>query len=172
VERDSLTRLQVWIEAEGFKGYDPYDALNSPLLAGLSLGNKYLRIAFIQILKRLPVNLRPLLLVRQDYNPKGLGLFLWGYAKLYAQAKNPHYLEQIGRLLNLLEECRTGMNMDSRSPIAVGDRLHGNDRAGHGWGYYFDWQSRAFFIPKFTPTVVNSAFIGHALLDTWEIISG
>jgi hypothetical protein len=169
VERDSLTRLQVWVEAEGFKGYDPYDALNSPLLAGLSLGNKYLRIAFIQTLKRLPVNLRPLLLVRQDYNPKGLGLFLWGYAKLYAQAKNPHYLEQIDRLLDMLEECKSGMNMDSRPPIAVGGRLRGDDRAGHGWGYNFDWQSRAFFIPKFTPTVVNSAFIGHALLDTWEM---
>lgn len=130
-----LKRLRSYIEAECFKGYDPYDALNRPLLVGLSLGNKYLRIAFIQSLKRLPVNLRPLLLVRQDYKPKGLGLFLWGYAKLYAQAKNPHYLEQIDRLLDMLEECKTGMNRVSRSPIAVGDRLRGNDGVGHGWGY-------------------------------------
>ena len=40
--------------------------------------------------------------------------------------------------------------------------------SGNCWGYNFDWQSRAFFIPKFTPTIVNSAFIGHALLDTYE----
>ncbi|MBN2439493.1 MAG: hypothetical protein JXL20_12945 [Deltaproteobacteria bacterium] len=32
------------------------DALNSPLLSGLSFGNKYLHIEFIQIMKRLPVN--------------------------------------------------------------------------------------------------------------------
>jgi rhamnogalacturonyl hydrolase YesR len=37
----------------------------------------------------------------------------------------------------------------------------------HGWGYNFDWQSRAFFVPKYTPTIVNSSFIGHALLDTF-----
>src|SRR4030043_1689744 len=61
LDRRPVLRLQAYIEAAGFKGYDPYDALNSPILSGLSLGNKVLRIAFIQLLKRLPVNLRPLL---------------------------------------------------------------------------------------------------------------
>lgn len=42
--------------------------------------------------------------------------------------------------------------------------------SGSCWGYNFDWQSRAFFISKYTPTVVNSSFIGHALLDAWEIV--
>ena len=146
-----LLRLQSWIEAEGFRGYDPYDALNSPLLSSLSLGNKFLRIAFIQLLKRLPVNLRPFLFVKKDYNPKGLGLLLWGYAKLYAREKDSGYLEQIDKLLELLEGLKS------------------HDCSGNGWGYNFDWQSRAFFVPKFTATVVNSAFIGHALLDTWGI---
>ena len=145
-----LTRLQAYIEAAGFKGYDPYDALNSPILSGLSLDNKFFRIAFIQILKRLPVNLRPLLLVKKDYNPKGLGLFLWGYAKLYAVDKNPRHLEQIDAILDLLEGVKS------------------RGCSGNGWGYNFDWQSRAFFVPKGTPTVVNSSFIGHALLDAYE----
>lgn len=147
-----LTRLQAYIEAEGFKGYDPYDALNSPLLHLLSFGSKYLRIAFIQALKKLPCNLRPLLGIKKDYNPKGLGLFLWGYAKLYAATEAPHCLEQIDRLLDLL------------------DILKSRGYSGNCWGYNFDWQSRAFFVPKGTPTVVNSAFIGHALLDTWQLI--
>ena len=182
MERDPLERLRIWTEVEGFKGYDPYDALNSPLLSGLSLGNKYLRIAFIQTLKRLPVNLRPHLLVKKDYNPKGLGLFLWGYAKRYAREKEPQCLEQISKLLDLLDGCKTTMNVDSR--FRGNDKgARGNDKAGcgndkaacgevgigHGWGYNFDWQSRAFFVPKHTPTIVNSAFIGHALLDTWRI---
>lgn len=95
----SLDRLQAYIEAEGFKGYDPYDALNSPVLRGMSFGNKYLRIAFTQGLKRLSVNLRPLFLVPKDYNPKGLGLFLWGYAKLYKLEKKDVYLNQIEKLV-------------------------------------------------------------------------
>ena len=40
---------------------------------------------------------------------------------------------------------------------------------GSCWGYNFDWQSRTFFIPKNTPTIVNTAFIGHAFLDLFNI---
>ena len=89
--------------------------------------------------------------MKKGYNPKGLGLFLWGYAKLYAREKNARYLEKIDRIPDLLDELKS------------------RDCTGNGWGYNFDWQSRAFFVPKWTPTVVNSAFIGHALLDTWKI---
>jgi len=151
VDLPSLDCLQAYIEAEEFKGYDPYDALNSPVLRALSFRQKFLRIAFIQLLKRLPVNLRSLLFVKKDYNPKGLGLFLWGYAKLYTIDKNPRYLDQIDAILDLLEGLKS------------------RDCSGNGWGYNFDWQSRAFFVPKYTPTVVNSSFIGHALLDTWQM---
>lgn len=158
----SLRALQSYLETERFAGYDPYDGLNSPVLDRFSFGNKYLRIAFIQGLKRLPINLRPLFLVPKAHNPKGLGLFLWGYAKLYKREKNPSYLGQIEALLDYLDGCKTQTTLDSG--------LRRNDNgSGHGWGYNFDWQSRAFFIPKYTPTVVNSSFIGHALLDTLEI---
>src|SRR4030042_5290507 len=78
-----LDKLRAYIEQEDFRGYDPYDALNSPLLKSLAFNKKYLRIAYIQLLKRFPLDLRPLLGIKKDYNPKGLGLFLWGYAKLY-----------------------------------------------------------------------------------------
>lgn len=149
--QESLHSLRGYIEREEFAGYDPYDALNSPLLSRLNLGSKYIRIAFIQFLKRSPVNLRPLLLVRKGYNPKGLGLFLWSYARLYAVDKDPDCLERIDKLLGLI--C------DSKSSGCT----------GNGWGYNFDWQNRAFFVPKGTPTIVNSAFVGHALLDTWEL---
>jgi len=146
----SLHKLRRYVEQEDFAGYDPYDALNSPILSALSFGSKYPRIAFIQALKRLPINLRPLLLMRKGHNPKGLGLFLWGYAKLYAAEKKPEYLQQIEHILGLLEQTKS------------------QGYAGNCWGYNFDWQSRAFYVPKFTPTIVNSSFIGHALLDTYR----
>jgi len=60
----NLDKLRLYIEKEKFKGHDPYDALNSPFLRAISFGNKYLRIAFTQGLKRLPVNLHPLFLVQ------------------------------------------------------------------------------------------------------------
>ncbi|MBN2468878.1 MAG: delta-aminolevulinic acid dehydratase [Deltaproteobacteria bacterium] len=77
-------------------------------------------------------------------------MFLWGYAKLYRIENRPEYLEKIRYLLVLLNSLKS------------------SGYSGHCWGYNFDWQSRAFFLPKYTPTVVNSSFIGHALLDAYE----
>ncbi len=151
---DACARLRGWIEAEGFRGWDPYDGLNSPLLKAATLGLKWPRIAAIQAVKRSSVNLRPLLGVRKGYNPKGLGLFLWGYAKLFAASdgQDDAARDCAFELLALLEQCRA-------------ETAHGN-----GWGYNFDWQSRAFYVPKGTPTIVNSSFIGHALLDAFAHI--
>ena len=148
-----IDRMRSFIETNDYAGYDPYDALNSLLLRTLSGGSKYGRIAVIQLLKKLPVNLRPMLGIRKEHNPKGLGLFLWGYTKLYKIEKKPEYLERIDYLLSLLE------------------RLRSRGYSGNCWGYNFNWQSRAFFVPKYTPTIVNSSFIGHALIDTY-IITG
>lgn len=163
-----LEKLKPYVEKERFAGYDPYDALNSPVLRGMSFGNKYLRIAFTQGLKRLPVNLRPLFFVPKDYNPKGLGLFLWGYAKLYKREKKDEHLVQIEKLLGLLDGCKTEIHPHLYPPPSRGRGEDTLGSGGYGWGYNFDWQSRAFFVPKYTPTVVNSSFIGHALLDTWH----
>ncbi len=147
---DSLVRLRAYVEREGFAGYDPYDALNSPLLRRATLGRKWPRIIAIQALKRSPVNLRPLLGVKKGLNPKGLGLFLWSYGKLFQTSGDSRLLQRIEFFLDHLEA--------SKSPVST----------GHAWGYNFDWQSRAFFVPRHTPTIVNSSFIGHALLDLYQ----
>lgn len=134
---------------DDFAGYDPYDALSSPFVRASSLGLKYGRIAWTQLLRRSPINLRPFIGVPKGHNPKGLGLFLGGFTKLQA-INNVDYSQEIERLMNLLEINRS------------------KSYSGYCWGYHFDWQSRAFFIPKFTPTIVNSSFVGHALLDLYE----
>ena len=37
--------------------------------------------------------------------------------------------------------------------------------SGTAWGYNFDWQSRNFFAPKGTPTIVPTAFAARALVE-------
>ncbi len=37
------------------------------------------------------------------------------------------------------------------------------------WGYNFDWESRAFFQKKFTPTIVATTYVANALLDAYEV---
>lgn len=147
---DALHRLTAFVESQDYRGYDPYDALNSPLLRVASLGRKPLRIAVIQAMKRMPFNMRPLLFVKKGVNPKGLGLFLWGYVKLHALEGSAHLRQRIDHILELIDA--------NRAPNC----------SGNGWGYNFDWQSRAFFVPKHTPTIVNSSFVGHALLDAYH----
>ncbi len=146
-----LERLTAYVEAADYAGYDPYDALNSPLLQRLGARSRWLRVVATQCLRRSPVNFRPLLGIRKGHNPKGIGLFLWGYSQLYALTRRPHCLERVDYLLRLLE------------------RLRSPGYSGNCWGYNFTWQSRTFLRPAGTPTVVNTAFIGHALVDCYEL---
>ncbi len=147
-----LSALAKFVGKNNFAGYDPYDALNSPVIRALTFGQKYARIAWIQLMRRLPVNLRPLLLLPAGHNPKALGLFLSGYIRLYKIYLKDTYLKNTNILFELLTDT-----------VSKG-------YSGNCWGYNFDWQNRAFWIPKYTPTIVNSSFIGHALLDAWEIL--
>ena len=146
-----LDRLRAYVEAADYAGYDPYDALNSPLIQRLGSRSKWVRIGATHLVRRSPINLRPLLGIRKGHNPKAIGLFLWGYAKLYAWTKEQRYLERIDYLLGMLEQLRS------------------QGYSGHCWGYNFDWQSWTFLRPKGIPTIVNTSFIGHALLDCYEL---
>jgi hypothetical protein len=143
--------MQRYTEASDYAGYDPYDALKSRSLKKLTAGSKWARIAVTQILRRMPVNLRPLLGICKGHNSKGIGLFLWGYSKLYVLEQKKQYLDTIDYLLDLLEALKC------------------DGYSGNCWGYNFDWQSRTYYRPKGTPTIVNTSFIGHALLDCYAL---
>ena len=134
-----------------YAGYDPYDMLNSPLSGILSLGTRWGRIAMTQFGRRSPVNLRPLFLIKRGVNPKAVALFLEGYAKLHKFAPDEVYKERMRSLAGLLDSLR--------SPGV----------SGAAWGYNFPWQNRIQCLKRYTPTIVNSAFAGHALLDYYEL---
>lgn len=149
----SLSRLEEFCRKEEFKGWDPYDGLNSRFFQALPLLSKsrFARLVWIQAFKRSPLNFRRITGVKKDYNPKGLGLFLAGYCNLYRIENRQEYMDQILSLSDKLIQ------------------LQSTGWSGSCWGYNFDWQARAFFQPRNTPTVVASVFIGSALLDAYEI---
>lgn len=150
--RESFNKLKAYCEKEDFKGWDPYDGLNSWVIQNTLLGkSRFFRLAWIQLFKRNPINLRRLFGVKKAYNPKGLGLFLIGYCNLYKIEKREEYLKQINLLATQIIELKT------------------EGYSGACWGYNFDWQARAFFQPKYTPTVVATTFISEALLEAYEI---
>lgn len=158
---DSFLDLKDYCEAEEYKGWDPYDGLNSRIFKAMGLQNWDLaRLAWIQAFKRNPINLRKILVVPKQFNAKGVGLFLSGYCKLYkiAKAGNPSFgseqelLKKIFFLGDLLEELQT------------------KGYSGACWGYNFDWQARGgLFFPAHTPTVVATTFCATALSEVYEI---
>lgn len=150
--KKSFLKLKLFCESQDFKGWDPYDGLNSKLFNKTPFLKKsrFARLAWIQLFKRLPVNLRPITGVDKTHNPKGLGLFLIGYCNLYKTEKKEAHLIQINNLINLLLEKQA------------------KGYSGACWGYNFDWQARAFFQPKNTPTVVATSFITEALIEAYH----
>ena len=151
--RNSFLKLKSYCEEEHFLGWDPYDGLNSTFFQGLPIinNNKFFRLSWIQFFKRNPINFRKLVGIKKSYNPKGLGLFLIGYCNLYSFDPKDEYLVKIRSLSNKIIS------------------LQSKGYSGACWGYNFDWQARAFFQPKGTPTVVATSFIANALFKAYEI---
>ena len=159
----SFAALRSWCEAEQFKGWDPYDGLNSKVFQALPLKKSRLcRLAVIQVFKRNSINLRKIACVPKKYNTKGLALFLQGYCNLYnAVSSDSSFSSQIGErsiILGIINEL---------SDLLVSLQSKGYN--GACWGYDFDWQSKAFFLPANTPTVVATSFVVEALLSAYEI---
>lgn len=162
----ALYRLKKYCEKEHFKGWDPYDGLNSRLFNAIPFLRKsaFCRLLMIQGFKRNPFNLRRLALIPKQHNAKGIGLFLQGYCNLYKAVERNRSLEQhYGTceeiLLRIHELARLLISMQSKG-----------DYHGACWGYNFDWQARLYFLfPKHTPTVVATNFCATALMEAYEI---
>ena len=151
--KESFDKLYSYCNAQEFKGYDPYDGLNSSFFQSLPFVRKsrLARLIWIQLFKRSPLNLRPFTGIRKEYNPKALGLFLSGYCALYKSDPKEEYLDKISFFSDKICE----MSVPGFS--------------GACWGYNFDWESKAFFQPKNMPTIVVSSFIANSLIDAYEI---
>jgi hypothetical protein len=146
--RDAAIRAGDGLAAAAYRGYDPYDALASPLFRLPWLRRAKLpRWGAQQILKRLPVNVRPLLRIPMGYNPVTLALALQGYAYLAPLAGD--------RESELEERARF-----CARELA---RLRSPGYSGDCWGYDFDWEARYARIPAGTPTIVATGLVTNAL---------
>lgn len=163
---NSFKKLKEYCESEQFKGWDPYDGLNSKLAHWLLPLNysAILRLCIIQGFKRSPINLRRIALVPKEYNAKGIGLFLQGYCNLVKIVK---LAPTLAALIGPGEELKSKV-------VDIADLLLSLQSKGnyHGacWGYNFDWQARRLFLfPKYTPTVVATNFCATSLMEAYEV---
>lgn len=151
---ESLSKLEKYCIQQQYSGWDPFDGLTSRVFRAFPiLPQKRLpRLMWIQFIKKMPINLRPLLKIDKGYNPKGLALFISGYCKLSRiQTRHDEAMKQIKQLADKVISLSTA------------------GYSGNCWGYNFDWQSRAFFQKKFTPTIVATTFVANSLIDAYEV---
>jgi len=147
----AVDRIRVWGEARDWRGYDPYDALSSPLAPLLTLGTDIGRRVLTQAVKSAPVNLRPALGIRPEWNAKAVALVASAYARLSVARDDDDARRRATLLLEQLIDGSTAT-------------------VGLGWGYPFDVQTRFFGYRRGTPNAIATSFAAHALLDAHELI--
>ena len=146
-------QLLAWCRAYDFAGHDPFDALNSRLFQATPLANsRAARLLWTQLLKRSPADLRPAALIPAERNAKGIALFALAQLATHRRLKTEETELQARNLLSML----------------LSMRIEGC--SGAAWGYNFDWQSRNFFAPRGTPTIVPTAFAARALIEAKQAL--
>jgi hypothetical protein len=141
-------QLLSWCREHDFAGHDPFDALNSHLFQATPFAkSRNARLLWTQLVKRSPADLRVLARVPAERNAKGIALFALGQLATYRRLKTDDAAVQARNLLAMLESMKTA------------------GFSGAAWGYNFDWQSRNFFAPRGTPTVVPTAFAVRAFIE-------
>jgi hypothetical protein len=147
----SEAALRAYCERHNFLGWDPWDALGSPLFGRFPLNQRLPRWAANHLLKIAPVNVRPLLGIRKDCFAKGLALCMSAYLLRQKCRSDARNLEICKDLRERLEKKKIG------------------GYSGPCWGTNLAYQTRAFFVPPDTPSAVHTAFAVEALLDLNEI---
>ncbi len=147
---DSLKKLDSHVRECQFKGFDPYDALNSKKIKNIR--NRWLKLIITQFFVYSPVNFRPFFGIEPDVNPKALGLFLSAYCKRYKSG--------------LME--KDDFNTISSELVELLIKKRSTGYSGYCWGFNFDWQDISRYAPKGTPTIVISSYIGQGFLDLYD----
>lgn len=145
--------LFAWCRDHDFAGHDPFDGLNSSFFQSTPFQNsRTARLLWTQLCKRSPINFRRFARVPKERNAKGIALFTLAAVADFRRRQTKEAEEEARALLDDL--------------LAM--RLKGF--GGAAWGYNFDWQGRAFFAPRGTPTIVPTAFAARALLESAEAL--
>jgi hypothetical protein len=175
--------LLSWCRERDFAGHDPFDGLNSRLFQATPLKrSRVARLAWTQLFKRSPINLRSLALVPPERNAKGIALFALAALANLRRLKTsdvemrrpltgtagvPPALATPGSTES--ETDSTHAETEARSLLESLCEMQLSGFSGTAWGYNFDWQGRAFFAPRGTPTVVPTAFAARAFLEAAQV---
>jgi hypothetical protein len=161
-------KLLDYCRANDWAGYDPYDALNSKFFKYVPfLDSRFPRLVLTQLLKRSPINLRPLLMIPKTQNPKAIALFLTAFLKL----ERMELLKDkglISLMVQKLIELRSPTHLNNSGSLINPSNSMNSNNLYWNWGYSFPWQTRTILVHRGAPNLVCTTFVANALLDLYE----
>jgi hypothetical protein len=147
------------VQRSNYAGQDPFDGLNSHFFKPVPKLRKGLfGLAWIQFHKRSIFNLRPLFAVPSGRNPKGIGLFILGLLEDYKRTQDESFLKESIELGDWLLTQQSNLSDEGKAQWQ------------HAcWGYHFDWNARAFYVPKGKPNVITTIYVSQALYALGQV---
>jgi hypothetical protein len=145
----SINKLNDWLERNDYRGYDTFDGLSASVRP-LTFETNFLRTVLQQVVRRFPLNLRPLLDIPKSRSTKGMAFLARGFMRL--------------------EDATGDRTWGEKAESSLGWLIENQSKGYSGacWGNHFDYQSRSFYLPKGVPTIVWTSLIGHAFLDGFD----
>ena len=141
---NSIVRLHNYVLSQNFRGYEFDDYLASPIVNFLTFNNLLLKRIAIQVGELMPINLRPILLIKKMESFKARAFFLEGSAILF----------------NITGERQWKDFVDTHIRFLIEN--YNKNYKGYSWGNHFDFASRGGFFPKFLPTIVWTSKVADA----------
>ena len=124
-------------------GFDPYDGLTGTRLPGWAVSRRRARQAVVQLRKRSPVDLGPVLGIRPRVIAKAQACFLMAESRLET-AQVPGAGDRLTRAQDIVTAMR------------LADGNHGDG----AWGYEFDVQTRWAYYNAGSPNLIATVFVG------------
>ena len=130
-------------------GPHPYEALNATRFVGPVTKSAMGRRVLMQVVKRSPLDLRPVLGIKPTRNSASVAWAMSAYG-IGSWLPDEVQDEKLRHAADVLLSMR---KPDYEEPC---------------WGYAFDYQSRIFFYPETMPNTIATAFTGMAFLDAFD----
>jgi hypothetical protein len=146
---ESAEAVQRWVEANGYRGYEPFDGLSSPVRK-LTFGSLLAERILQQAVRQSPVNIRPLLGIKPLDSTKGRGMMAWGYLLFHRTTGVPDCWAKAVECLRWLDTNRS------------------QKFTKHSWANFFDFSSRGGAYHKDDSIIVWTSLIAQAYLEAFE----
>lgn len=145
-----IAAIDYFLSLNGFRSFDPYDGLKSPIGWHLLRNSQLLLRVWQQFVRLFPINLRPILGIKKIEHTKAVSDFASAYSILFAKTRNEKYKQKAVELFDTLE------------------RIGSPTPNGLGWGLRFPFATRFVKADATQPNIFQTINAINSFLDGYD----